>query len=145
MTLKSAIKPEKYKITFYLLEHPQWKDSNTNLAMSVCLYTREVVPQFLGFCTHSFLLKKLLINRNRRYRTTIAYSCHTNWMIRTWFCMENVFIWQAKFTKFHTNYSEQCYNIWINIQIRLLLHTQVSVVQSDRWKSSFSMEIFFVY
>lgn len=36
----------------------------------------------LKFWTRSFLYKKLLQCRNRRYETTIAYNCFTNWTIK---------------------------------------------------------------
>ena len=63
-----------------------WVDLVMSLCLSVCLHIREhglsLWHSNLKIFTPPLLPKKLLICRNGRYRTTISYSCITNWTIK---------------------------------------------------------------
>ena len=76
-----------------MISETSWVD----LAMSVCLsfytYLCEIISQFLRYpyaILHtSFSHQELLISRNQRYRSTVIYSCYTNWPIKIKFLHGN--------------------------------------------------------
>ena len=75
----------------------------------------------LKFCTSLYLTKKLLICRNRRYRTAIAYSCQTNWLIHIRSMYEKIF--------YLTIYLHE---IWHRLLSKVALQSQIQVLV---WKT----------
>ena len=77
--------PIPHKIHAYANDQNDELSRFSHVHPSVCTYANyslsfwDIDPKFY---TRPFLPKKLLICRKRHYRTTIAYSCHTNWTIK---------------------------------------------------------------
>ena len=73
-------------IYYYNQQYERSRISHVRLfvRLSVCIYvcTWSVWDISLKFSTLAFLTKKLLSCRNRRYRSTITYSCYINWTIK---------------------------------------------------------------
>lgn len=78
-----------------------------DLATFICMYRPKAIfwDSNLKNCASPSLLKKLLIWRNRRYRTTKTYISHANWSINIKFMYEKLFylryheIWHELFFK----------------------------------------------
>lgn len=113
-------------------KHRQSRFSHVRLYSLVSQFSSDIK---LKFFSRPFLLKKLLVYRNRRYRNTIAYNCRTNWTIKT--MSYGTFLYLSDtFMKFVMDYYQR--NFAITVYIVPISHIATIQIKSK-------LKIFYIF